>query len=305
VLDPKDLYEVDADLPDLTGVTLLHQLDGFVDAGSAGRLVAEHLLSRFEHRVIARFDVDRLVDYRARRPTMTFSADRWESYHGPELQIHLMHDADGTGFLLLTGPEPDHGWEGFIAAVRELVERLGVTMTVGFHGIPMGVPHTRPLGVTAHATRSGLVSGYAPIANRLLVPANIGALLEFRLGEAGHDAIGFAAHVPHYVAQTTYPAAGVTLLGAIAKATGLKLPDDMLQEAARRARVEIDRQVNESDEVADVVHALEQQYDSFAEGADRESLLVNDIGEMPTADELGSQFERFLAEQQGFGDPQD
>jgi len=60
--------------------------------------------------VIARFDVDDLIDYRARRPPMTFDTDHWQDYAAPELAVHLVHDAAGTPFLLLTGPEPDRRW---------------------------------------------------------------------------------------------------------------------------------------------------------------------------------------------------
>jgi hypothetical protein len=49
------------------------------------------------------------------------------------------------------------------------------------------------------------------------------------------------------------------------------------------------------------VQALEQQYDSFA--ANRESLLASDEA-VPTAEELGAQFEQFLAEQQGRESPE-
>ncbi|MEC3978600.1 proteasome assembly chaperone family protein [Amycolatopsis sp. H20-H5] len=301
-LDPEDLYEVDSDVPDLDGAVLLHFFDGFMDAGSAGKLVAEHLLSEFEHRVVARFDVDRLIDYRSRRPTMTYSIDHWESYDAPELVVHLLHDADGIPFLLLTGPEPDHDWERFSAAVRGLVERWGVRLTAGFHGIPMGAPHTRPLGVTAHATRNELVGEHRPLPNRMQVPGSLAALLEFRLGEWGHDAVGFAAHVPHYLAQSTYPSSAVLVLDALTRATGLNLPDTELAEAGRQADAEINRQVAESDEVAEVVRALERQYDTFVEAAGKESLLAESVEHMPTAEELGSQFERFLAEQQGPGE---
>src|ERR1700743_3450558 len=145
VLDPRELYEVDSDVPELSGAVVLHYFDGFMDAGSAGRLAAEHLLSRLEHRVVARFDVDRLIDYRSKRPNMVYVTDHWESYETPELAVHLLHDTDGTPFLLLNGPEPDHEWERFSKAVMGLNERWGVRMTVGMHGIPMGVPHTRPL----------------------------------------------------------------------------------------------------------------------------------------------------------------
>jgi hypothetical protein len=304
VLDPEDLYEVDSDVPDLHGVVLLHHFDGFVDAGSAARLTAEHLLDRLESRVIARFDVDRLIDYRSKRPTMIYVTDHWESYQAPELAVHLLHDTDGTPFLLLNGPEPDHEWERFIAAVRTLNERWGVRLTVGMHGIPMGVPHTRPLGVTAHATRTELVGEYQPVLNRLQVPGSAGALLELRLGEAGEDALGFAAHVPHYLAQASYPAAALILLGAIGRATDLNLPDDSLREAAQRADIEINRQVSGSEEVADVVRALEEQYDRFAEGMGKGSLLAEGVDHMPTAEELGSEFERFLAEQGNSDSPE-
>lgn len=299
VLDPDELYEVDSDAPELDGAVLLHYFDGFMDAGSAGRLTAEHMLENLDHSVVARFDVDRLIDYRSKRPTMTYVTDHWESYQAPELVVHLLHDSDHTPFLLLTGPEPDHEWERFTAAVQALNEQWGVRMTVGMHGIPMGVPHTRPLGVTGHATRPELVAEHQPMLNRLQVPGSVGALLELRLGEAGQDALGFAAHVPHYLAQAAYPASALALLKAIKKVTGLHIPDESLGEAAKRADAEVNRQVSGSDEVAEVVQALERQYDQFTEGQQRGNLLADGIDRMPTADELGSEFERFLAEQQG------
>ncbi len=297
MFDPTDLYEVDSELPELSGAVLLHQLDGFMDAGQAGALVSEHLKANWDSRVVARFDVDRLIDYRARRPVMTFDTDRWESYDTPELAVRLFHDEVGTPFLLLSGPEPDAMWERYAAAVRTLVERWDVRMTVSFHGIPMGAPHTRPLGVTAHATRRELIGDYEPVLNRLEVPGSALNLTEFRLGEAGHDAVGFAAHVPHYLAQSRYPAAALTVLGSITRLAGLSLPDEALRAASRRTDAEIARQVAESDEVADVVHALERQYDLFVEAMDGKKTLLADESAMPTAEELGAEFERFLAEQ--------
>ncbi|WP_207394123.1 PAC2 family protein [Actinomadura formosensis] len=297
MLNPEDLYELDADLPEMTGPVLLHSLDGFVDAGSTGQLVREHLLESLEHRVIARFDVDSLIDYRARRPAMTFDRDHWASYDAPELVVRLLRDEIGSPFLMLTGPEPDRLWEGFTASVMHLVERLDVGMVVGFHGIPMGVPHTRPVGTTAHATRPELVTRNSWF-DKVQVPGSAASLLELRLGEAGHDAIGFAVHVPHYLAQSAYPAAAVAALEAIVSATGLVLPADRLRDAAAATDADIAEQVDGNDEVEKVVRALEQQYDAFAGAAERDNLLA-ESQDMPTAEELGAQFEKFLAEQDG------
>ncbi|MFI0448694.1 proteasome assembly chaperone family protein [Actinomadura sp. 6N118] len=295
--NPEDLYELDADLPEMSGPVLLHSLDGFVDAGSTGELVREHLLDSFEHRVVARFDVDSLIDYRARRPMMTYDRDHWAAYEAPELVVHLMRDEAGSPFLLLTGPEPDRLWEGFTASVRSLVEKLGVSLVVGFHGIPMGVPHTRPVGLTSHATRPELINRSSWF-DKVQVPGSAAGLIELRLGESGHDAVGFAVHVPHYLAQSAYPAAAVAALEAVVNATGLVLPADALREAAAKTDAEIAEQVTGNEEVEKVVKALEQQYDAFAGAAERENLLAEDQN-MPTAEELGAQFERFLAEQDG------
>jgi len=135
------------------------------------------------------------------------------------------------------------------------------------------------------------------------VPGSAAGLLELRLGEDDRAALGFAVHVPHYLAQAAYPAAAVTLMESVQRATGLLLPGDALREAAQRTDEEIARQVEGSDEVAEVVHSLEEQYDSFSAG--QEGLLGDDPDHMPTAEELGAEFERFLAEQQGHGDQPD
>jgi predicted ATP-grasp superfamily ATP-dependent carboligase len=303
VSDQHDLYRLDEDLPDLGRPVLIQALTGFVDAGSAGRLAREHLLTTLSGRVVATFDIDVLLDYRSRRPVMLFVEDHWESYEEPALTLHLLHDGSNTPFLLLSGPEPDLQWERFTKAIIHLVDQLGVRLTVGFNSIPMAVPHTRPTGITAHATRRELISGHEPWLRRVQVPGGAGHLLEYRLGQQGRDAIGFAVHVPHYLAQSEYPAAAERLLTAVSKATGLMLPTEDLRVAAEVARAEIDQQIEQADEAASVVRSLEQQYDSFVRGQEGTSLLAEQTGPLPTADELGAELERFLAEQTRPNDP--
>jgi predicted ATP-grasp superfamily ATP-dependent carboligase len=310
MLNPSEIYEVDPQaasrlaelsthLPD-GGPVLVHAVRGFVDAGSAGQLAAEHIREELPTVRLATFDVDQLLDYRSRRPLMTFDATTWSEYSEPQLVVDLVTDADGVPFLLLHGVEPDVQWERFAAAVRQLVERFDVPVSIGIHGIPMGVPHTRPLSATAHATRPELVADHTSWFGTVQVPASAGALLEYRLGQSGHDAMGFAVHVPHYLAQSPFPLATQTALRAVERATGLDLKVTALDAAVQEANEEIDRQVEASPEVAAVVHALEEQYDSFTRSIGRTNLLA-ESAEIPTADELGEEFERFLASQGGDG----
>jgi predicted ATP-grasp superfamily ATP-dependent carboligase len=301
-LNPHDLFEVTGEVPDLGRPVLVQALTGFVDAGSATYLAREHLLTALDARLVVTFDVDQLLDYRSRRPPMIFVEDHWESYDEPSLGLYLLRDDAGTPFLLFAGPEPDLQWERFIGAVLILVERFGVRLTVGLNAIPMAVPHTRPTGLTAHATRPDLVTGYEPWLRRVQVPGGAGNLLEYRLGRHGHDAAGFAVHVPHYLAQTGYPAAAHELLVAVSKTTGLMLPTADLRSAADLLRADIDKQVAENPEVGALVRGLEEQYDAFIRGRVGTGLLA-DAGPLPSADELGAELERFLAEQNRPTDP--
>lgn len=294
MLDPTGLFTVEPDVGDLGSPVLVQALDGFVDAGGARRLARDHLVgSSPEARVVATFDVDQLHDYRARRPLMLFVEDHWETYDAPSLTLTALRDATGTPYLLLAGPEPDVQWERFAAAVRILVERLGVRLYAGLNAIPMAVPHTRPAGVTAHASRRELIAGFDPWIGTVQVPGAAGHLLEYRLGEAGYDAAGFAVHVPHYVAQAEYPAAAEALVQSVARVSGLVLPTDALGRAADETRRLIDEQVVESADVQAVVRALEEQYDAFVAGRGG---LLPDGTPLPTGDELGAELERFLAE---------
>lgn len=297
MLDPHEIYQLADDLPEQGQPVLVQALTGFVDAGNATRLAREHLLTTLDSRPIVTFDADQLIDYRSRRPSMIFVEDHWERYEDPKLELSLLHDDAGTPFLLLAGPEPDLQWERFTAAMMALIERLNIRLTIGLNAIPMAVPHTRPVGVTAHATRRDLIAGYQPWLQRVHVPGSAGHLLEYRLGQRGLDAMGFAVHVPHYVAQSEYPAAAELLLASVSRTTGLLLPTEGLRTAAETMRHDIDRQVAETSEARALVQALEEQYDTVIRDRADSNLLINQTGPLPTADELGAELERFLAEQ--------
>ncbi|MGH3776870.1 MAG: PAC2 family protein [Pseudonocardiaceae bacterium] len=293
-----DLYRVEAELSAPTAPVLVHALTGFVDAGQAGHVAVAHLLANLEHRVLATFDVDQLLDYRSRRPTMIFDGDHWAGYERPELVLHEVRDNAGTTFLLLAGPEPDLQWERFTEAVRELVERFGVDLTVGLGAVPMAVPHTRPVMVTAHATRRELISDYQPWFGTMEIPGHAGALMELRLGQAGHDAMGFVVHVPHYLARIEYPESARGLLEHLARSSGLDLPVEALRPTALRVLAAVDEQVASSPESMSVVAGLETQFDAVTGKSDRRPLLSSDAEPLPTGDEIAAELEQFLAEQE-------
>ncbi|SDS17274.1 Predicted ATP-dependent carboligase, ATP-grasp superfamily [Nocardioides scoriae] len=274
------------------GPVLVVALEGFLDAGNASRIAVAHLQGDPSGRVVASLEIDEFYDYRARRPPLTFLEDRYADYVAPRLVVRLLEDQLGAPYLLLSGPEPDFRWEGFARAVRAVVEHFGVRLVVSLGSVPMAVPHTRPVQLTNHANAQRLLVQDNVWKGEIRVPASAQALLEVRLGEWGHDAMGFVAHIPHYVAQFDYPGASAALVEGLEDVTGLQWDTEPLREAGEARQVELATQIADSDEVREVVHGLEQQYDAFHTAS--ASLLAEDQP-LPSGEELGEQFEQFLA----------
>lgn len=303
---PEELFTLHRDVQFDERPVLVYAFSGFVDAGGGIRLAADHILEICEHQLVATFDVDELLDYRARRPRMTYVVDHFASVEIQQIVLHEVVDSSGNRFLLLTGPEPDYQWQRFLAAVDLIVGMFGVRLAVGLSAIPWPIPHTRPLGITVHGSEHELVAGHISVIGEIEVPGHVGAMLELHLGQRGIPSMGITAQVPHYLVQFEFPRAAATLLAGLTKATGLVLPGSGLESAARRADAEVAQQVEGNEEFATVVAALEQQYDQMAAITSGSTGGLADLvdGAVPSADEIAAQVEQFLSSLEDPDDPQ-
>lgn len=293
----------DAQIP--RGLNLVAGLTGFADSGSAVTGFTDYLLDTLEHEVIAVFDADELLDYRARRPTIYFDQDHLTGFEPPMLAIHLVYDDVERPFLLLTGYEPDFKWEAFSRAVIDFVAKYEVASTTWVHAIPMPVPHTRPIGTTVSGNRSDLIEQFSVWRPHTQVPANAMHLIEYRLQEIHCDVTGFVLLVPHYLSDTEYPFAALSALQSISSSTGLIFPTDRLREEGREFTAKIDEQAEGNEELSKLVHTLEERYDSYMRDNALRSPLTDEEGELPTADEIAAELEEFLAFRRGSDDSPD
>jgi len=294
--DPAGLYDLSIDVTDVpAGLHLVAGLTGFADAGSAVTQLSEYLLDTLDHRVVASFDADELLDYRARRPLIYFDHDHLSDYRPATLRLYLATDEVGQPFLLLTGFEPDFQWERFTAAVLQLIDIYQVKTTTWVHAIPMPVPHTRPLGVTVSGNRSELIESMSIWKPQTQVPANALHLLEYRLQELAHPITGFVLLIPHYLADTEFPAAAVIALESVSASTGLIFPTERLREDGRDFLAKIDGQVESNQELAKLVGTLEARHDSYMIDNPLRSPLTDEDGELPSADDIAAELENFLA----------
>jgi hypothetical protein len=177
--------------------------------------------------------------------------------------------------------------------IMRLVEALNVRLVVGLHAIPWPAPHTRPVNVTLHANDPTLVVGQTPWVGSLEVPGSLAALLELRLGQRDRPAMGFAAHIPHYLVQAEFPRGALVLLQQLCAATGLAVPLDELRDAADESDADISIQIATNPENLEAVATLEQQYDALMAGR---SAVPEDAGRIPPDSDIAAQVEAFLAE---------
>ncbi len=296
------MYELEYPAPEVgsdssDGPTLIVALQGYADAGLAVEGGADHLLAALESRPVASFNNDELIDYRSRRPAVTMDHHRITGMEDLQLGIRVLRDNSGKTFLMLSGPEPDLRWEAFTEAVADLADKFGVSNTICLYSAPMAVPHTRPMVVSAHGNSVDLVGNMFTYDSRVTMPGSASMMIERALHKRGRDVAGYTAHVPHYLAASPYPEATFRLLQSVAENADLDLPLRSLEHDMTRVAAQLAEQVEDSGEVQQVVRALEVQYDEELERyrATNPRAMLPGEGKVPTGEEIGAEFERFLA----------
>lgn len=282
------LYELDAVPSELDAPLLVVAMDGWIDAGGAGGAAASHLLGTVPTEVLASFDADALVDYRARRPTLRVEDGLNAGLTWSEPELRVGQDRIGNWVLVLTGPEPDMRWHAFTDAVVELSRRLGVRLACGLGAFPAPVPHTRPVRLASTATQRHLAEMVGFLPGTIDVPAGIGAALEVAFAAVDIEAVGLWARVPHYVSAMPYPAAAAALLDGLAALAGIELDTRELHASAASASARIDELIANSEEHT----ALVRQLESGADMGETGSPL--DPTDLPSGDEIAAELERFL-----------
>lgn len=290
------LYELLSQPPPMDRVLILG-LDGWIDAGVAAGQATAALLGATDTEVIATFDSDALIDHRARRPTLQLTDGVIDDISWPTIELRAGTDRSGRGLLLLTGPEPDMRWKAFCDDVLRLAADLSTTLTVGLGAFPAPVPHTRPVRLASTATSRELSDAIGHVSGTMQVPVGIHAAIEASMGAEARPAIGIWARVPHYISNIPYPAAAVSILEGLQGLTGISLDLAELQAAAAVTHARINSLIGNSDEHTGMLQALEQQWDTEFAGPGRGTGDL-DPGPMPedlpSADELAAELERFL-----------
>jgi hypothetical protein len=277
-----------SDHDNLVSPTVVVALDAWVDAGAAATGAAALLAEGAPE--IAEFDADVLYDYRSRRPTLDIVDGRPVNLDWPQLALRRTH-VGGRDVLVLTGPEPDFRWRELASEMASLAGRLGVEQWITLGAIPAAVPHTRPVPILGTESSPGLLRGDVAAGpdGLLRVPAAAVSVLDLAVSEAGIEALGYFAQVPHYVSGA-YPAASIELLRALGRHLDVVLHLGPLPDEAEKLRARLDTATALDEKTRDYIERLEGMVDE---------------SRLPSGTELISEIERFLRNRGGGEDGTD
>jgi len=274
--------------PDLDHPVLIVALEGWIDAGAGAETARDILLDQLDTRLVATFDTDTLLDYRARRPIMHLHDGVNTGLTWSSIELHAATDRSGNDLLILAGVEPDHAWKQFCREVVDLAVELGARLLCGIGAYPAAVPHTRPTMLSATASDDDLAAAVGLIRGSIDVPAGVEAALEEECKRVGLPAVGLWAQVPHYASAMSFPGASLALLEGLERVAQLEFAHGDLVSETATTKTRLDSLVADSEEHLEMVRQLEAHADQLrADGGDR----------LPSGDELAAELQRFLREQ--------
>lgn len=165
--------------------------------------------------------------------------------------------------ILLSGIEPDVHWQQFADAIRDCIQRFGVSRLYTIGGYLDYAPHTRVpriSAVTTHETLLEELTAYDVDLTDYEGPTSIQSYLLSFCRQWGIDGISLWGSTPSYI-QGAYPKVTQCMLELLSKMWRLPLEFDLLEEQTAELETSLHEQIDSNPELADYIKRLEHAYD--------------------------------------------
>ena len=275
----------------LRSPVLLIALTGLFDIAEVATTALDEFAPAELAVTIGEIDPDPFYDFTQARPTAEIDEGGLRSLTWPDNEFDVVRGQaidgqHGRDLVVLVGTAPHLAWRTYSQCVLRVVEQLGCEVVVTVGATAEGVPHTRVPRVTGSTTDARLARALGIGVPTYQGPTGVAGVIQADLAAAGVPAVSLRVGIPHYLMSAEHPQAVVALQTHLAHVLGVPVPSgpddvDRADEIARWRSLH-DEAVEADPQLQRYVRILEAEYDRRAEA------------EIPSADDLAAQFERFL-----------
>ena len=277
--------------PELERPVLIAGFTGWNDAAEAASLAVSTIGEQWGAKRFGGFDGEEFYDYQTTRPQIKLVEGVTRTIEWPENELSATEARvgalDGSGAILLSGPEPNFRWRTFSQAVVDLARELDVRLVITLGALLADVPHSRPVSVAANAQDPSLVDNLGLTASRYEGPTGITGVLHRYCASKNLPSVSFWASVPHYLPSVPSAPAALALMQSLSNLLGTSFDTAHLESSSEDYQRQVSVAVAQDSDLASYVRTLEERYDAQTESGERN---------LPSGDELAKELERFLQE---------
>jgi proteasome assembly chaperone (PAC2) family protein len=276
----------EADPPELRAPILVCSFRGWNDAAGAASTALAAVATSLDSELVASVDPEEFFDFQANRPTISLEEGQTRRIEWPANSlISAAAPSAERDLLLLDGTEPNLRWRAFSEAIAGAAERIGVEMVITLGALLAEVAHTLPVPITGLASDEDLVEELDLSRSTYEGPTGIVGVLHDTCRQRGMSSASLWAAVPHYVAAVPNPKAALALLRRLEPLTGIAVDASELEEETQSYEEQVGRAVAANPEIEELVSRIEEQ---------QAEQLAEDGGDLPSADSIAREFQRFL-----------
>jgi proteasome assembly chaperone (PAC2) family protein len=284
-----DSLRWEGDVPQLRSPVLVCAFRGWNDAAASASTALETVAEALDAEPLAEIDPEEFFDFQATRPTIVLSDGQARRIEWPRNTLVAARvPAADRDLVLFDGTEPNLRWRTFSETIATAAETLGVEMVVTMGALVAEVSHTLPVPITGLASDEQLVEELDLTRSNYEGPTGIVGVVHDRCRQLGMTSASLWAAVPHYVAAVPNPKAALALLRRLEGLTGVAVDATELEEEATSYEEQIGRAIAANPEIEELVQRIESEQNEQLEGDDED---------VPSADSLARDFQRFLRQQ--------
>jgi proteasome assembly chaperone (PAC2) family protein len=276
--------------PQLRAPILVCAFRGWNDAAGAASTALSTVAGSLDTELVASVDPEEFFDFQAARPMISLSEGQTRHIEWPANNlIAAQAPSAERDLLLFDGTEPNLRWRTFSEVVADAAERFGVEMVITLGALLAEVAHTLPVPITGLASDEDLVEELELSRSNYEGPTGIVGVVHDCCRRRGMTSASLWAAVPHYVAAVPNPKAALALLRRLEALTGIAVDASELEEETSSYEEQVDSAVAANPEIEELVQRIEEQ----------QSEQLNEGEDVPSADTLARDFQRFLRQRGG------